>query len=105
MSRTSTYCFFFVRRLFFRPERRGGTSEKLDQLRSVGNIGAHAVVLVLTFPSFSVVVVRMGMGILPSGFYAVLRVTRTDTVLNDGENERAGAPLLCGGLLSILAPV
>jgi hypothetical protein len=60
----------------------------------VGNIGAHAVVLVLTFPSFSVVVVRMGMGILLSASCAVLRVTRTDTVLNDDENERARAPIL-----------
>jgi hypothetical protein len=90
--RTSVYRFFFVRRRFFRPERRAGTSEKVDEVRSMGNIGAHAVVLVLTFPSFSVVVVRMGMGILLSTSCAVLRVTRTDTVLNDSENERAGAP-------------
>ena len=61
--RTPAYRFFFVRRLFFLVET-GRTSEKVDEVLSVGSIGAQAVVLVLTFPSLSVVVVRMGMGIL-----------------------------------------
>ena len=59
----------------------------------MGSIGPQAVVLVLTFPRCSVVVVRMGIGILFSvRCRAVLQVTRTDAALNDGENERAGAP-------------
>ena len=59
----------------------------------MGSIGAQAVVLVLTFPSCSVVVVRMSTGILSSvRCRAVLQVTRTDAALNDGENERAEAP-------------
>jgi len=46
----------FVRRLFFLLET-DGTSEKVDEVRSVGSIGAQAVVFILTWPSFSVVVV------------------------------------------------
>lgn len=76
------YRFFFVRRLFF-PLETGGTSEKVDEVRSVGSIGAHAVVLVLTFPSFTVVLVRMGMGILLGSRRGIVpRGTRTDTLIN-----------------------
>jgi hypothetical protein len=60
-----------------------GTSEKVDEVRSVGSIGAQAVVLVLTFPSFTVVVVRMGISILlRSHRRSVLRATRIYTVIN-----------------------
>jgi hypothetical protein len=60
VNKTPAYRFFFVRRLFFVLEP-AGTSEKVDEVRSVGSIGAQAVVLVLTFPSFTVVVVWMGI--------------------------------------------
>ncbi len=49
----------------------------------MGSIGAHAVVLVLTFPSFTVVLVRMGTGILLKSKRGIVpRDTRTDTLIN-----------------------